>query len=134
MSHEEGWPFRRKLHDSGPGVARRVTPRAEVARSGATLKIQAPRGSVTPKATAAGSLRFDSSLLHEIDPDLVFEIQLSGRGRFPEVQIRNPADPTAAGGLRFVSGYVSNTTLALNCEISRSGARDGATGGPQSGK
>ena len=90
MSHVEGWPFRRKLHDPGPGVARRVTPRAEVARSGATLNIQAPRGSVTPKATAAGSLRFDGSLLHEIDPDLVFEISIFRSGSFSGSSDKEP--------------------------------------------
>ena len=51
-----------------------MAPRAEIARSEATLYFQARRGSVTPNLTVAGSLRFDGSLLHEIDPDLVFEI------------------------------------------------------------
>ena len=57
-----------------------MAPGAEVARSGATLYFQTRRGSVTPKPTAAGSLRFDGSLLHEIDPDLVFEISKSRSG------------------------------------------------------
>mgnify|MGYP003618319125 CR=1 FL=1 len=64
-------------------MARRLTPGAEVARSGATLTIQARRGFVTPKLTAAGSLRFDGSLLHKKDPDLVFEISTFRSGSIP---------------------------------------------------
>ena len=60
-----------------------MAPGAEVARSGATLYFQTRRGSVTPKPTVAGSLSFNGSLLHEIDPDLVFEISKSRSGSIP---------------------------------------------------
>jgi len=43
------------------GVARRLAPRAEIARFRATLINQTRRGSATPKLTAAGTLRFDGS-------------------------------------------------------------------------
>ena len=71
-------------------MAQGVALRAEIARIGATLNIQAPRGSVTPKATAAGSLRFDGSLLHENDPDLVFEISTFRSGSFSGSSDKEP--------------------------------------------
>ena len=63
---------------------------AEISRSGATLHIQAHHGSGAPKATAAGSLRFDGSLLHEIDPDLVFEISIFRSGSIPGSSDKEP--------------------------------------------
>ena len=67
-----------------------MAPRAEVARFGATLINQTPRGSATPKPTAAGTLRFDGSLLHEIDPDLVFEISTFRSGSIPGSSDKEP--------------------------------------------
>ncbi len=130
----EGWHRGWKLHDLGPGVTRRVAPRAEVARSGATLYIQKNRGSVTPKPTVAGSLSFNGSLLHEIDPDLVFEISKSRSGSFSgssekeNLLILQPQE-----GLRFVSGYVSNTTPAPIAEVATFQGRGRANGWPNSG-
>ena len=71
-------------------MARGVAPRAEIARSSATLHIQAHHCSGAPKATAAGSLRFDGSLLHEIDPDLVFEISTFRSGSFSGSSDKEP--------------------------------------------
>ena len=67
-----------------------MAPGAEVARSGATLYFQTRRGSVTPKPTAAGSLRHDGSLLHKSDPDLVFEISISRSGSFSGSSDKEP--------------------------------------------